>query len=299
MNIAIADIGSNTIRLNIYQVEGKDYSILFTKKFSASLASYVEDGKLSADGIETLKKTLNSIKEVTNFVELETTQYFATASLRNVSNQEEIIKQMKDELDITINLLPQSEEARLGHIGIEEVYGKSNGLSIDIGGGSTELAVFEDKQIVSEYNLSDGSLSFFKKYVEEIIPSQDDFDTMTEKVIKTFKKSKEKIPEFDTLIGIGGSIRAIGKAIYKSEGSKITTEFTLEELKTFTKKLIKKDKKTLTAIFKDSPDRIYTIGPGAAILMEVCKQFKVKTIKISNKGIREGYLVDYLSKKAS
>lgn len=299
MNIAIVDIGSNTIRLNIYRLDKKEYSILFTKKYTASLASYVEDGKLSRDGIDTLKRTISSIEEVTQFVELESIHYFATASLRNVSNQDEVIKEVKDDLNVTIDLLVQSEEARLGHIGIEEVYGQSNGLSIDIGGGSTEIAIFKDKQIVKDFNLSDGSLSFYKKYVEGILPTQDEFSQMSDKVKKSLKKNSDDLPSFDTLIGIGGSVRAIGKVIQKNENLDSPLEFTIDQLKTLSKKLLKKDKKTLVAVFKVAPDRIHTLTPGVVILLEVCKDFKVKTIRISNKGIREGYLLDYLNKKTT
>lgn len=53
------------------------------------------------------------------------------------------------------------------------------------------------------------------------------------------------------------------------------------------------------AVFKVAPDRIHTLTPGVVILLEACKVFKVKTIRISNKGIREGYLLDYLNKKTT
>lgn len=294
MNIAIIDIGSNTIRMNIYHLEGKDYSILFTKKYTASLASYVEDGQLNKDGIETLKTTLKSIQKVTTFVKLDAVHFFATASLRNVSNQDAVIKEVKDDLDITIDLLKQSEEARLGHIGIEEVYGHSDGLSIDIGGGSTEIAIFKDEAIVKDFNLSDGSLSFYKKYVEDILPSQDECNQMSEKVKKTLKKTSDKLPNFDTIIGIGGSVRAIGKVIQKNENNDSPLEFSYDQLKSLSKKLLKKDKKTMVNVFKVSPDRVHTLTPGVIILMEVCKDFGIKTIRISNKGIREGYLINSL-----
>ncbi|EMF48940.1 Ppx/GppA phosphatase family protein [Streptococcus parauberis] len=300
MNIAIVDIGSNTIRLNIYHVEKNEYSILFTKKYTASLASYFEDGQLSEEGIKTLKKTLKSIQNATSFVTLESIHYFATASLRNISNQDEIIAQVKKEMGIAINLLSQEEEARLGHIGIEEVYGKTDGLSIDIGGGSTEISIFEDEKVIADFNFSEGSLSLYKRYVDEILPTLDEYNRITEKVKKLLKKKEDekvdKVDKFDTLIGIGGSIRVVGKVIQKVENTDSATEFTVDQLKSVSKKLLNHDKNTLIAIFKVSPDRIHTITPGVIVLLEVCKWFKVKKILISNKGLREGYLVDYLQK---
>ena len=52
MKQAIIDIGSNSIRLTLYETEGQSFKILFREKIMAGLAGYVEDGKLSAEGIE-------------------------------------------------------------------------------------------------------------------------------------------------------------------------------------------------------------------------------------------------------
>ena len=52
MKQAIIDIGSNSIRLTLYETEGQNFKILFREKIMAGLAGYVEDGKLSAEGIE-------------------------------------------------------------------------------------------------------------------------------------------------------------------------------------------------------------------------------------------------------
>lgn len=165
MSIVIVNNGSNRIRLNIYHLEITNIPFYLQKKYTASLASYFEDG------INTLKKTLKLIQNATSFVTLESIHYFATASLRNISNQEEIITQVKEELGIAINLLPQNEEARLEHTGIEKVNGKTDGLSIDIGGRSTKISIFKDEKVIGDFNFSEGSLSLYKRYVDEILPS--------------------------------------------------------------------------------------------------------------------------------
>lgn len=105
MNYGIVDIGSNTIRLNVYQISQQDYSILFSKKYTAGLASYIKEGELSLDGINILKTTLKNILEIKKSVKMEKLLFFATASLRNVGNNQEVIAEIKEKLQVTIHLL--------------------------------------------------------------------------------------------------------------------------------------------------------------------------------------------------
>ena len=86
MKQAIIDIGSNSIRLTLYETEGQSFKILFREKIMAGLAGYVEDGKLSAEGIECACAGLLTFRKILQTLQIENTRIFATASLRNVSN---------------------------------------------------------------------------------------------------------------------------------------------------------------------------------------------------------------------
>ena len=85
MKQAIIDIGSNSIRLTLYETEGQSFKILFREKIMAGLAGYVEDGKLSAEGIECACAGLLTFRKILQTLQIENTRIFATASLRNVS----------------------------------------------------------------------------------------------------------------------------------------------------------------------------------------------------------------------
>ena len=85
MKQAIIDIGSNSIRLTLYETEGQSFKVLFREKIMAGLAGYVEDGKLSAEGIECACAGLLTFRKILQTLQIENTRIFATASLRNVS----------------------------------------------------------------------------------------------------------------------------------------------------------------------------------------------------------------------
>lgn len=86
MKQAIIDIGSNSIRLTVYETEGQSFRILFREKIMAGLAGYVEDGKLSAEGIECACAGLLTFRKILQTLQIENVRIFATASLRNIFN---------------------------------------------------------------------------------------------------------------------------------------------------------------------------------------------------------------------
>ena len=89
MKQAIIDIGSNSIRLTLYETQGQSFHILFREKIMAGLAGYVEDGKLSAEGIECACAGLLTFRGILQTLEIQQIRVFATASLRNISNTEQ------------------------------------------------------------------------------------------------------------------------------------------------------------------------------------------------------------------
>ena len=88
MKQAIIDIGSNSIRLTLYETGGQSFKILFREKIMAGLAGYVEDGKLSAEGIECACAGLLTFRKILQTLQIGNVCIFATASLRNISNTE-------------------------------------------------------------------------------------------------------------------------------------------------------------------------------------------------------------------
>ena len=91
MKQAVIDIGSNSIRLTLYETEQQRFKILFREKIMAGLAGYVEDGTLSAEGIECACTGLLTFRGILQTLEIDSVRVFATASLRNVSNTQQAL----------------------------------------------------------------------------------------------------------------------------------------------------------------------------------------------------------------
>ena len=88
MQYALIDMGSNSIRLTVYDLDKTNFRILFKKKIMAGLAAFVKDGVLTQDGVDCACNSLQVFQHTLERLHIENLSVFATASLRNVSNTE-------------------------------------------------------------------------------------------------------------------------------------------------------------------------------------------------------------------
>lgn len=291
MRHAIVDIGSNTIRLIIFDInENKNnFKKVLNKKYTAGLITYVHDGELSGKGIKKLIKTLSSIKNIVIELNVDTFSPFATASLRNLENTEEVLEEVKKDLDIDIDVLEQVEEAFLGNVGIRSEIKVDSGISVDIGGASTEVVYFEEDGPREYINLKTGSLLLFGENVSRILPKKSEIRAIEKSVIRELNSSHFSSKE-NKLIGIGGTIRTTGKVIADlwNEDEK---KFTLKDIYKLLNLIKDRNTETIRSIIRTNPARIHTIIPGIIILKILMEKFEIDEIEVSDNGLREGYLI--------
>lgn len=291
MRHAIVDIGSNTIRLIIFDINEnkKNFKKVLNKKYTAGLITYVHDGELSGKGIKKLIKTLSSIKNIVIELNVDTFSPFATASLRNLENTEEVLEEVKKDLDIDIDVLEQVEEAFLGNVGIRSEIKVDSGISVDIGGASTEVVYFEEDGPREYINLKTGSLLLFGENVSRILPKKSEIRAIEKSVIRELNSSHFSSKE-NKLIGIGGTIRTTGKVIADlwNEDEK---KFTLKDIYKLLNLIKDRNTETIRSIIRTNPARIHTIIPGIIILKILMEKFEIDEIEVSDNGLREGYLI--------
>ncbi len=291
MRHAIVDIGSNTIRLIIFDInENKNnFKKVLNKKYTAGLITYVHDGELSRKGIKKLIKTLSSIKNIVLELNVDTFSPFATASLRNLENTEEVLEEVKKDLDIDIDVLEQVEEAFLGNVGIRSEIKVDSGISVDIGGASTEVVYFEEDGPREYINLKTGSLLLFGENVSRILPKKSEIRAIEKSVIRELNSSHFSSKE-NKLIGIGGTIRTTGKVIADlwNEDEK---KFTLKDIYKLLNLIKDRNTETIRSIIRTNPARIHTLIPGIIILKILMEKLGIDEIEVSDNGLREGYLI--------
>ncbi|MDY3903399.1 phosphatase [Peptoniphilus sp.] len=291
MRHAIVDIGSNTIRLIIFDVEGnvKNFKKVLNKKYTAGLITYVHDGELSGKGIKKLIKTLASIKNIVRELNVDTFSPFATASLRNLDNTEKVIEKVKRDLDINIDVLEQVDEAFLGNVGVRSEIEADRGITIDIGGASTEIVYFEKNGPKEFINLSTGSLLLFRENVSKVLPKKSEIRAIEKSVIREINSSHFST-KANRLIGIGGTIRTTGKVI-SDLWSNDENHFTIKDIYKLVDLIKDGETDTIRSIIRINPARIHTLIPGVIILKTVMEKLGINEIEVSGNGLREGYLI--------
>lgn len=294
MKYAIIDIGSNSIRLSVYRYDiedGKVY-IQFKDKIMAGLAGHIENDLLTEKGIKKACGALKIYKRVLNNLNIDNIYPFATASLRNIKNTEWAKARIKEEIGFEIDVISGEEEARLDFEGATKVVDIQDGILVDIGGGSTEIVLYEDKKIKQAASIPVGSLNMYKKHVKCLIPTKEE----RKNISKDVKKEMEKLnidteKKYQNMCGVGGSIRATRKLSIELLGNeKENKEFSAEEIKKILKEFEAEEKIVIDKILPVVPERIHTIIPGMIILNTVARQFGIKNVYVSSYGVREGYL---------
>lgn len=296
----VIDIGSNTIRLSLYEVEnGADIKLVLNKKKVVGLARYIDNGKvMSKRGIEKAILTLNNLKTITEKNKLEELFIFATASLRNIKNTEEVLKKIKEETGMDVTVLSGKEEAFYGFIGATYKKNIDNGLIIDVGGGSTELVFLSKGEIQESISIPIGSLNMCNKFISKLIPTKEEGKEIKKAVINKLNKIKLESQECEVAYGIGGTVRGTAKLnneIFNMLNENREVSFT--NIKSIIKIFYDEPKQIISSIIDVVPDRIHTILPGMIILKTIMKYYGCKSIIASEFGIREGYIIEKVINK--
>ncbi len=292
MICGIVDIGSNTIRLSVYKCEGGENRLLMHRKTMAGVASYIKSGRLPAEGIRIICKTLAEYKKLLDNLDIPNMHVFATAPLRNISNTEEVVSSILEETGISVNVISGEEEAVLSFTGATLGITHKKGVMLDLGGGSTEILRYEDGKILSTYSLPIGSLSLFNRYVNGFYPTEEERKKIRKAVEEQLERANVDLSPAAHICGVGGTIRAASQVanhfFCRSDDYNIIS---VEELKILLKRIRKPDSDNVHELLKIVPDRIHTIIPGLIVLETISKALNAEEITVSMCGVREGYLI--------
>lgn len=293
----IVDIGSNSVRMTVYDcdVRTNEFRPFFKLKNQLGLASHIDpqSGRLDEAGVDALISTLKEYRRAASrFTELDRLSCFATAAIRNSSNCQEVLDKVDELCGVQVELLSGVEEARLGFAGAMWHSGATSGVQIDVGGGSSEVLIFEDGQAKDATSVPMGSLSLFEKYVDGLLPTAREAKDIREAISKRVRKALgEQSAECASCIG--GTARAMRKVRNawlspQQPGSPVTRG----ELDQIVSHIIDKPKVATRELLRVVPERIHTFTPGLLAIQTVADNFGVQRLVVHDSGIREGYLME-------
>ena len=300
----IIDIGSNTIRMAIYLIEGSHIEMLMKKKHTVGLAAYLKDGVMQPQGIDKAVETLGEFQAFLWSFQIANVTAFTTAALRNAENSRDAVAEIEQRTGLSIRVITGDEEAIFDFIGATRNLQEDSGLLVDIGGGSTEIVTYQQRTIQHKISLRIGSLAFRTKYVQGILPTAGECLVMCEKAEAAIQSATafDAVSEL-SIAGIGGTFKgasALYNAMFNQPASNNRME--VRRLKTIIATFQQDQGMTqemAIMLMRTVPDRINTIIPGLIIADVLARRFQSKVITYSDSGVREGYIYDQIIGKSN
>jgi len=284
VRLAAIDIGSNAARLLISDViRGIQDKPEFVKtalvRVPLRLGFDVFDkGEISTSKVEKLLKTIKSYKLLLDVYEVKHLKACATSAMRDAVNAPEIIRKVKAETGIQINVISGQEEASFiyeNHVA-ENMTTDESYLYIDVGGGSTELTFFSDGKLIFKESFNIGTIRLLKNQVTEA-----HWDEM-----KEFIRQKTKGYHHVTCIGSGGNINKIFSISKRKEGKPLSLELLRDYYKEFSTLSLPQR----MSVYKLREDRADVIVPALLIHINVMRWADAEDIFVPKIGLADGLI---------
>ncbi|WP_282936925.1 Ppx/GppA phosphatase family protein [Paenibacillus sp. RC67] len=300
--IGIIDIGSNSIRLVIYEISSTlAYRVIGEFKQSARLSQRIgADNALSYENIQFIVRILLHFKQISRSYQVTEIRAAATAAIRNAVNSKQIIDTIQELSGLRVDLLSGEDEARIGFLGMINALDVEDGLLIDIGGGSTEVSLFRNRKLKRSVSFPFGAVNTTARFAadNQAMADLNGIRQMVQQAIANEPWIKEQpgLP----LIGLGGTIRSLCKINQKkrkyplalTHNYSMSTE-DMDELMSWLPTLTAEKRKKVDGLSKDRYD---IIVPGLAILHTLYEACGSSHYVISGAGLRDGlFFESYLS----
>jgi exopolyphosphatase/guanosine-5'-triphosphate,3'-diphosphate pyrophosphatase len=283
VKLAAIDIGSNAARLLISEAivnNGKpQFNKLNLVRVPLRLGFDVfEKGEISKPKLGMIIQTMKAYGHLLNVYGVTHLKACATSAMRDARNSEDVIRKVKLETGIQINIISGDEEANYvyeNHIA-ENLDKEHSYLYIDVGGGSTELTFFADGKLRYKESFNIGTIRLLKNMVTE---------TTWEEMRDHLKNNtKSKLPM--VAIGSGGNINKIFSLSKKKEGKPLH----LELLRDYYKELSSFSLEDRIRIYDMREDRADVIVPALQIFINVMRWADIDQIYVPKIGLADGLI---------
>jgi len=306
---AVVDIGTNSIRLGVVQPEpDRSYAILSHQKEVVRLGEgEFASNALTTEAIDRGILVLRKFAEVARGYGAEELVVLGTAALREAENQREFTERALNEVGVEVHVISGAEEARLIYLGVLSGLdlGDQRLLVMDIGGGSTELAVGnrQGPELLESLKLGAIRVSgIFTEGVTRPIEPQL-YHRIQEYTRGLAVHSVKRVREsgFDVMYGSSGTILNLAEIVARNRGesgARHNYYVSLADLEEQGQRLRALSLEQRRRVPGMNPERADIIVAGAAVLTTIMREVGVAGLYTSERALREGMIVDRLGRQA-
>ncbi len=294
--VAIIDIGSNSVRLVVYERMARAPMPLFNEKELAGLGRGIATtGRLNDEAVATSLAAIGRFMTLCRQMDVQDLHVLATAAARDASNGPEFLDAVEAITGVHPALLSGPEEARLSAMGVLSGIHKPDGIAGDLGGGSLEVVDVRGTTIGTGETFPLGGLR-----LEEV--SERTVRKAEKIVVEALANSKVLSGgQGRTFYAIGGTWRSLARLHMRQKGYPlhIMHQYSMSaaEALDFCRMVARRDAESLDSIEAVSKNRRALLPYGAIVLEQLIRVMKPSEVVLSALGVREGLLYDLLSEE--
>lgn len=292
-NYAAIDIGSNAVRLLIKEIKEEQGKAHFSKvlmlRVPLRLGFDVFDiGKISEKKEKNMIRLMKAFRHLMKIYDVKHCRACATSAMRDAKNGMDIIKQIEKKTGVHIDIIDGQEEAKIiynNHVEHMEDQ-KGNYMYVDVGGGSTEINLLSEGQLVCSRSYNIGTVRMLNNAVK---------DSEWERLKNDLAELAKSYPQTN-IIGSGGNINKLYRLADKKNKKKMTMQVSvLQELHTRLKALSLEERMEQ---FGMKPDRADVIIPAVEIFLTIANIIGASYIHVPVIGLSDGIIDElYLQNK--
>ena len=284
MKLAVIDIGSNAIRLQIVKVYDSENIVSFKKlefmRFPLRLGKDVfQHGNIGEKSILKFEKLMKAFKLLIDLYEVKGYKAVATSAMREATNGHEVAGQIKKNTGLEIEIISGDKEADVLKKAIIPTLTEGYFIHIDVGGGSTELNLFEGKRLKKSISFRIGSVRNL---------NADSRSQVFQKIGRWIEASEMDPAKRVSAIGTGGNINKLFKLARHADN----TFLSLTELKALRAYVKEFSYEQRLDLLKMNSDRADVIVPAAEIYIQVMEKTGADLIQVPRVGLKDGLVYE-------
>ena len=309
--VAFLDIGTNSIRLMVARFNSNHSHTILNQQKEVVRLGKNEFAKqvLQPAAIKRAVVVCSRFADMARSYGAEKIIAVATSATREADNQEEFLRRIQKKAGIDVHVISGREEARLIYLGVASAVdlGRKQAIFIDIGGGSTEIAVGTQSAYQHLDSIKLGAIRIYDRFFHddyEGFVSDSAYRKIKDYVRNMAVRAVERISRYriDVAYGSSGTIINLGDiAVRESLGRHLQRgdKLTLRQLQNvirYLRNLSLPERKKVPGL---NPDRADVIIGGAAILEVLMEEMKLDEIIISDRSLRDGLVLDFIARSGN
>jgi exopolyphosphatase / guanosine-5'-triphosphate,3'-diphosphate pyrophosphatase len=291
---AVIDMGSNSVRLVIYyQVDERVTNEVDNLKSTIRLSNYLDENlNISEKGMAITIRTLQQFRQLCEARNVTEVIGVATAAVRRAKNKDNFLSRIYKETGFTFRLLSGQEEAYYGYLAVVNTMPVKNGITIDIGGGSTEVVEIKGRKPANSYSFPFGAVTLTRQFFHHEVPTQAEIQLLESYLRKQFDSQSWLRSAGVRLIGMGGTARNLGKIHQKMSGYPFPSlhyyEMSKQQVANVFEAISPLSVSRLKTAEGMSEERADIIVAGIVIIKVLLEYTGCNQFIISSKGLRDG-----------